>query len=72
MAIKDLLALLDPEIATLKEARKLLSGDSTGNAVGRKAGRHRKAESALQTAETRTARTKKKRNLTPEGRARIA
>ena len=72
MAIKDVLALLDAEIATLREARQLLKADSTGNAVPRKAGRPRKAENALSTAVTTTAKTKKKRNLSPEGRARIA
>ena len=72
MAIKDVLALLDAEIATLKEARLLLKADSTGSAAPRKAGRPRKAESALPTAVTPTAKTKKKRNLSPEGRARIA
>jgi hypothetical protein len=72
MAIKDILALLDAEIATLKEARRLLSADSTESPVPRKAGRPRKAENALLTAGTATAKTKKKRNLSPEGRARIA
>ena len=72
MAIKDVLASLDAEIATLKEARQLLTTDSTGSAAPRKAGRPRKAENALLTAVTTTAKTKKKRNLSPEGRARIA
>jgi hypothetical protein len=72
MAIKDVLALLDAEIATLKEARQLLKADSTGSAVPRKAGRPRKAEEALPTDVPKTAKTKKKRNLSPEGRARIA
>ena len=72
MAIKDVLASLDAEIATLKEARQLLTTDSTGSAAPRKAGRPRKAENALLTALTTTAKTKKKRNLSPEGRARIA
>ena len=72
MAIKDVLALLDSEIATLKEARQLLKADSAGNAAPRKVGRPRKAENALLTSVTTTAKTKKKRNLSPEGRARIA
>ena len=72
MAIKDVLALLDSEIATLKEARQLLKADSTGSAAPRKAGRPRKAENALLTSATTTVKTKKKRNLSPEGRARIA
>ena len=72
MAIKDVLALLDSQIAILKEARQLLKADSTGSAAPRKAGRPRKAENAMPTAVTITAKTKKKRNLSPEGRARIA
>jgi hypothetical protein len=72
MAIKDVLALLDAEIATLKEARQLLKAESTGSAAPRKAGRPRKAEIALSTDATKTAKAKKKRNLSPEGRARIA
>ena len=72
MAIKDVLALLDEEIATLKEARRLLQANSTESAAPRKAGRPRKAESALQIEVKKTAKTKKKRNLSPEGRARIA
>ena len=72
MPIKDILAFLDSKIASLKEARQLLKADSTGSAVPRKAGWPRKAESALPTDVTKTAKTKKKRNLSPEGRARIA
>ena len=72
MAIRDVLALLDAEIATLKEARQLLKADSTGSVAPRKAGRPRKAEEALPTDAPKTAKTKKKRNLSPEGRARIA
>jgi hypothetical protein len=72
MAIKDVLALLDAEIAALEEVRQLLKADYTGGVAPRKAGRPRKAESALLTDVTRTVKTKKKRNLSPEGRARIA
>jgi len=72
MAIKDVLALLDAEIAALNEARQLLKADSTGSAALRKAGRPRKAESSLPTAVTKKTKTNKKRNLSPEGRARIA
>jgi hypothetical protein len=70
--MKEILALLDSEIASLKEARQLLKADATESAVPRKAGRPRKAESALPTDVIKTAKTKKKRNLSPEGRARIA
>jgi hypothetical protein len=71
MAIKDIVALLDSQIAVLKEARELLKADSTGSVVPRKAGRPRKAENVLPTGVKKTAKTKKKRNLSPEGRARI-
>ena len=46
MAIKEIVALLDSQIAVLKEARELLKADSTGSVVPRKAGRPRKAENA--------------------------
>jgi hypothetical protein len=72
MAIKDVIALLDAEIAALKEARQLLKADSTGSAAPRKAGRPRMADNALPTVVAKTKKTKKKRNLSPEGRARIA
>ena len=71
MAIKEIVALLDSQIAVLKEARELLKADSTGSVVPRKSGRPCKAENALPTTVTKTAKTKKKRNLSPEGRARI-
>jgi hypothetical protein len=44
MAMKDVLALLDAEIATLKEARQLLQANSTRSATPRNGGRPRKAE----------------------------
>jgi hypothetical protein len=75
VAVKDVLAPLDSEIATLQDACQLLKADSTGSAAPRKAGRPRKAENALLTSVRTTAKTKKKkkkRNLLPEGRARIA
>ena len=59
MAIKDVLALLDAEIAALKEARQLLKGDSTGSAAPRKAGRPRKAENAFPTEVVKTVKAKK-------------
>lgn len=44
MAIKDVPALLDSELATVEEARQLLKADSTASAARRKAGRPRKAK----------------------------
>ena len=71
MAIKDVLALLDAEIATLKEARQLLKADSTGSAAPRKAGRPRKAEGTLPTDVTKAAKTKKKREFSARVRDAI-
>lgn len=58
MGVSEILAQIDREIAQLQQARALLSG--TGAAKTSKAG------SAAKPAK------KKKRNLTPEGRRRIA
>lgn len=61
MGVSEILAEIDREIAQLQQARALLSGSG--------AAKTRKAGSATQ----RTAgKRKKKRNLTPEGRKRIA
>jgi len=57
----DILALIDVEIAHLQSARALIAGASATTAK-RGPGRPPKSLTAL----------KKKRNLTPEGRARIA
>ena len=65
MAIKDLLAEIDAEIARLEQARSLLA--SNGEPEIRR-GRPKKTLEAAATVKP----TKKKRNLTPEGRARIA
>jgi hypothetical protein len=65
MAIKDLLAEIDAEIARLEQARSLLA--SNGESEIRR-GRPKKTSEAAATVKP----TKKKRNLTPEGRARIA
>lgn len=59
MGVSEILAQIDREIAQLQRARTLLGG--TGAAKTRKAG----ASAAKNVA-------KKKRNLTPEGRKRIA
>lgn len=59
MGVSDILAQIDREIAQLQQARALLGGSPAGL---RKSG---SANSARKPA-------KKKRNLTPEGRRRIA
>ena len=68
MALKEILSLIDAEIATLKEARALLAAGSAVTGVPRKAGRP--AETLFDSP--KVPKRKKKRNLTPEGRARIA
>ena len=61
MEIKKILTELDIEIARLEQARALLTGETVKRGPGRP-----KATS------TPAPIKKKKRNLTPEGRARIA
>ena len=68
MAISDILASIDHEIAQLQQARALLSG-STAPAAKKKAGRPKKVAAAVAPAAMKLA--KKKRNLSPEGRKRI-
>jgi hypothetical protein len=68
MALKEIVSLIDAEIATLKEARALLAAGSAVTVVPRKAGRPPK----VQPDSTTLPKRKKKRNLSPEGRARIA
>lgn len=63
MEIKKILAELDVEIARLQQAKALLFGEPVKRSPGRP-----KATPASTVAPTK----KKKRNLTPEGRARIA
>lgn len=57
MGVSEILAQIDREIAQLQQARALLSGGSTASRKTASAGRKG---------------GKKKRNLTPEGRKRIA
>jgi hypothetical protein len=68
MALKDIVSLIDAEIATLKEARALLAAGSAVTVAKRKPGRPRKVQPDSPKAIIR----KKKRNLSPQGRARIA
>ena len=59
MGINQILAELDAEISRLQQAKALLAGDT----VKRKPGRPKGTTAPV---------PKKKRNLSPEGRARIA
>jgi hypothetical protein len=70
MALSDILASIDGEIAQLQKARALLVG-ATAPAAKKKAGRPRKIPVDVIAAPVKPAK-KKKRNLSPEGRKRIA
>jgi hypothetical protein len=65
MALKDILSEIDAEIARLQQAKSLLAGSGTPAA---KRGWPKKSALAVSSAKP----AKKKRNLSPEGRARIA
>jgi hypothetical protein len=70
MGVSEILATIDREIAQLQQARALLSGGAAP-AAKRKVGRPRKIDAAVIPAAAKPAK-KKKRNLSPEGRKRIA
>jgi len=67
MGVAEILASIDREIALLQQARTLLAGTAAA-APKKKSGRPRKE---VVPVVVKTAK-KKKRNLTPEGRKRIA
>jgi len=69
MGVAEILVSIDQEIAKLQQARALLSGGAAPVAK-RKAGRPRKT--AAVAAPAAKPAKKKKRNLSPEGRKRIA
>ena len=82
MAISEILATIDQEIAQLLQARALLGGGAVA-APKKKVGRPRKIVAAPKKAAVVAApvaakpaklakKKKKKRNLSPEGRKRIA
>ncbi len=66
MALKDVVAQIDAEISRLQQARALLM---TTTAPARRRGRPAKQQG---TEPALSKPVKKKRNLSPEGRARIA
>ena len=63
MGVSEILAQIDKEIAQLQQARSLLGG---------KAAKAPKNAAAVPAAKKTVKKRKKKRNLTPEGRRRIA
>jgi hypothetical protein len=70
MALSHILASIDGEIAQLQKARAILTGASAP-AAKKKPGRPRKIAAEVVPVPAGSAR-KKKRNLSPEGRKRIA
>jgi hypothetical protein len=75
MGVSEILASVDHEIAMLKQVRALLSG-TAATSPKKKVGRPKKtvaaAPPAAQMPARKIAKKKKKRNLSPEGRKRIA
>ena len=63
MGVSEILVQIDREIAQLQQARALLAGSSAAAAP---------KKAAAAPAAKKTGKKKKKRNLTPEGRKRIA
>jgi hypothetical protein len=70
MALPEILASIDSEIAQLQKARALLVA-AGAPAAKKKAGRPRKVVTPIAAAPAKLAK-KRKRNLSPEGRKRIA
>lgn len=75
MGVAEILASVDREIALLQQARALLSG-LAAVAPKKKTGRPKKLVAAVtpaaQKPAKKVAKKRKKRNLSPEGRKRIA
>lgn len=71
MGISEIVASVDREIALLQQARALLSGNSAA-APRKRAGRSKRAAAAVKSIAPKPAKRVKKRNLSPEGRKRIA
>ena len=69
MGVSEILAQIDHEIAQLERARALLTGHAEST-LKKRPGRPKKSVASVQRAIGKAA--KKKRNLSPEGRARIA
>jgi len=67
VGVSEILAQIDQEIAHLQNARALLAGDTF-------APKHKKAAkaAAIKKGTAKKAVAKKKRNISPEGRKRIA
>jgi hypothetical protein len=69
MGIVEILASIDREISILQRARALLAAGAGG---GRRRGRPSKSAVIVKALTSKPAKKQKKRNLSPEGRKRIA
>ena len=69
MGITEILASIDREISTLQRVRALLASGAGGAG---KRGRPSKTAAVVKALTDKPAKKRKKRNLTPEGRKRIA
>jgi hypothetical protein len=69
MGMAEIIASIDREISTLQRARTLLAAGTGGNV---KRGRPSKAAAVVKALTSKPAKKRKKRNLTAEGRKRIA
>ena len=73
MGIDNLISEIDAEIARLNDARALLAGVTTTRKRGRPAKTAKAAKAVKAAAKpAKAAKKKAKRNISPEGRARIA
>ena len=70
MEVTEIIAEIDAQIANLQKARELLGG--SGDTPKRGPGRPRGSKATAKAAAPSTGGKRKKRQLTPEGRKRIA
>lgn len=70
MEVSKILIEIDAQIAKLQQARNLLSGEQTAPATGRRRGRPPGSKNAASSAVP--AKAPSRRQLSPEGRKRIA
>lgn len=72
MDVSHILSEIDAEIARLQQARQALTAIAGSGPVATAPRRGRPPKNSTPTAEAKAPTTRRKRNLTPEGRKRIA
>jgi hypothetical protein len=72
MALAEVLAHIDSEIARLQQAKALLSGPESTKTVKVGRGRPKGSKNSVPVAAPKASKSKGKRNLSPEGRKAIA